>query len=282
MLIGIKPRIEKPHFGVAEMDWGHPLLSRATPKQSLLVAFNEGGTPLETIQTNNRPLTPSGTFPTYGFNPAGLCDRAVPAASYLAIGTEGTHITLPTASMTVAFIRRKTDTTLRASSVFGANALNLHAPYSDGTTYWDFGGGGSPNRLTWSGYSVSMAVEYWTVVGGSRGSAIYLNGAQKASQGTALSRAAGTIECRLNNNSAGVLGDAQDFNFFLLLDTEWTAGQVMMWFAEPYAFLRPRLAIRYWFDMNIIAAAAPEGGVLSSGGATLNTDPRAQVYARFS
>ena len=56
---------------------------------------------------------------------------------------------------------------------------------------------------------------------------------------------------------------------FSIQDGRWLA-------AEPYAFLKPRPAVRYW---GIIPADA--GGMLSTGGAVLNTSPRRQILARF-
>ena len=62
-----------------------------------------------------------------------------------------------TDSITILYIRRPRDTTNRASSAFGiihssaVESVGSHCPYSDGTVYWDFGGNGGSNRLTWSG-----------------------------------------------------------------------------------------------------------------------------------
>src|SRR5260370_1456226 len=98
---------------------------------------------------------------------------------------------------TCLIIRRKVDTTARASSLFGTeddgsfpafHGCGAHVPYSDGTVYWDYGGNGGANRLTVAGLTFTTLVEKWTFTAGPQGSAIWRDGIKLASQATALTR----------------------------------------------------------------------------------------------
>lgn len=169
------------------------------------------------------------------------------------------EIPIPTSRVTVLVIRRKTDGTARACSMAGVTGasgtelFNIHCPYSDGNVYWDFGGSTSPNRLSYTPATVT-GVQKWAFVAGGNGSAIYLNGVQQASQGTAITRTNAGNFFTLNNGAAGS-GDLADYYFFAVLDAEWTASMVQWWNAEPYAMFSAAPPLRRIFVPP--AAAAP-------------------------
>jgi hypothetical protein len=214
--------------------------------------FNEGGgPPFELVRQINRAVQWNGATWTVGA--LGVSASFPGVTSYLQLG-DATELGLPTSRATVLVRRRKTDTTLRASALFGLSGgtdrLGAHVPYSDGTVYWDFYDFNGANRLTWGGYPVSTAPETWAFVAGPSGSAIYFNGQVKASQGSAVTVRAnpGSVLFEVNSGQGlvGTNGDLQEINQLLILDAEWSAAQVAEWHFNPYAFLtrpRPRRAL---------------------------------------
>jgi hypothetical protein len=149
----------------------------------------------------------------------------------------------PTQRATVLVVRRKHDTTARASFLFGATAAGTtdrcaaSVPFNDGTVYWDFGNTSGPGRLSVAGLTFTTDPEMWAFVAGSRGMAIYRDGLLLASSSTATSRV--DIGGEFAVNAGPVSGDLEDVSFFALLDAEWTAEQVQAWVADPYLMLAP-------------------------------------------
>ena len=253
---------EQPPVG-AQINWGHPL---TVGLLGLFLLDEQGGLPQPFISSSFGPSTPGGT-PTWKVNEGGSC-RAYSATSDYDQSVN--QVQLPNDRATVAMIRRKTDTTLRAASHFGTagsgNRLQCHCPYSDGVVYWDHGGdsGASLNRLSWSGYTVSTVVERWVFTAGPSGMGIYLKGSLVASSGTAITAASLGIDSLIINQWDAVNpGDLAEVSFLGWWDAQWTPTMVAQWYAEPYALLlsqNPR--IRYFFPSIAVEA---EGTALWSG-----------------
>jgi len=135
----------------------------------MLIVFDEGsGWPLHRFPAsigNTTAETPpylsiGGTIrPLWTSGPGGVSGLCTDIDMSWTVGNDQNWI--PTTSCTVAVIRRKTDSTLRVSSLFGcgsdtgANRCGAHCPYSDGTVYWDFGQQSAPNRLSVAGLTFS-------------------------------------------------------------------------------------------------------------------------------
>jgi hypothetical protein len=232
---------QKPPPG-ALVDAGHPLA------QSLIWAalFNEGAAqPRVTKGTtvlsgSNFGLTATGT-PLASSNRDGACRQLDIVPAYYATSSGTPATSWPTTNCTICVIRRKTDTTNRAASLFalvaasGTNYLQAQVPSSDGVVYWDFGGTSSPNRLTVSGLSFSTTEpERWIFTAGSQGSAIWQNGVKVASQSTAVTRTALAQVFRLGAAGAGT-SDNMDLNYFAMYATQWSDELCRWWSAEPYA-----------------------------------------------
>ena len=272
--VDLRPKTVKPPFGAAQVNWGHPFAQGLR----LLELFTAGVTgPASSTHTYGRDLigqrlgilVESGVTTQRVINAQGLAllmDTAA-GSSYLHWGDSS--LLLPTARVTVLYERRKTDTTLRASSHFGVisgsgtNILNAHCPWNDGTVYWDFGGNAGSNRITYSWASTTQ-VERFVFVAGARGSAIYLDGVSKASQSTGITRTAVSNNFALNHGSA-TNGDVQEVNLFAVLDAEWTAAQVREWTTTPYAFLQPVIRRRWFVPAAGVATTWP-GWMISRGG----------------
>jgi hypothetical protein len=153
--------------------------------------------------------------------------------------------------VTVCIIRRKTDTTARASSLFGLDSsvqtqrCGAHVPYSDGNVYWDFGGSSSPNRLTWTGYTRTTNIEKWVFVAGSQGSSIWLDGALKASQSTSIGRGTTSLDFAIGmGNGLTNAADLQEYYYCAMFDAQWGADNVAAWTANPYAILQSPAYLR--------------------------------------
>src|SRR5206468_5851441 len=115
-------------------------------------------------------------------------------SNFLTLNAGGTSALdpVPTSAVTLLYIRRKTDTTLRTAGHFGGalaadlSSCGAHVPWVDGTVYWDFGGVVGAHRLSVAGLSFAATVERWIFTAGPQGSAIWRNGVKVASQATAI------------------------------------------------------------------------------------------------
>ena len=175
---------------------------------------------------------------------------------------------VPTTQVTVLVIREKTDTTSRASALFGvgddsapgASRCGAHVPWSDGTVYWDFGGQSGANRLSVASLSFT-GVEHWAFTAGRMGMRIYQNGLQRASSATAVTRTADSaLAFRIGTGNGTASSDFQKIYFFALLNEEWTHGQVLEWIANPYMLLQPQAPSQRFWAQAAAAAAGAEGG----------------------
>lgn len=224
-------------------------------------AFNKGtGGPVFLWGSSGpKTLTSSGT-PSYGSNIGGDALHFAATSDYWQINPGNADV-FPATSITVAVIRRKLDTTARASTLFGTgggagNECGTHCPYSDSTVYWDFGGFSGSNRLSVSiSGSIVSTLETWVFRAGKLGSAIYRNGRVIASQSTAISRSQGALNVQINQGK-GAGGDLQQINQFLCVEAEWSDEMVAWWHAEPYAHLYQDPIRSYLF---LGAAAAGSG-----------------------
>ncbi len=137
---------------------------------------------------------------------------------------------------TIAFVRRKVDSTNRAHSTCGiANAtdrINIHNPFSDGVTYFDWGGSAGDRRIS-ATVSVSQEIENWVFVAGPQGMAFYQNGILRASNSAAATNAA-TTESFFINKASSSAGDLVEFYLFATFDDAWTAKQVSKWSRDPF------------------------------------------------
>jgi hypothetical protein len=145
-------------------------------------------------------------------------------------------IPLPTGDCTVLFERRRTDPVAPGAAnglVFGpagpAAAAECRAFCPNvATVIWDYGGTTSPNRLTWSGYTINVRrYERWAFVAGARGSAIWFNGVRQAVQTTAITRSAATQNFLVNGGSFN--GDFQELSFFAVCASQIPDAVLAAW-----------------------------------------------------
>ena len=246
-------RFTKPPPG-AQINWSHPLA------QGLVGAwiFNEGaGTPIDLARRAGQSSM-SGTV----WRPSihGLAVEHTAITNFLILSAEAANW-LPTANISIAFRRRKTDGTNRPSGAIGtetavdADKCNFLGPYSDGVYYWDFGGSGGVNRLSYSPTSVSDNSIVLTA--GAQGMEIWRNGVREALSGTAVSRSESAAGKRFGLNFFYTPGTdqgdlAQDIYLYLY---DWQIGSLgSQLHAEPYDFLLLQSPRSYFYGAIVSAA----------------------------
>lgn len=121
---------------------------------------------------------------------------------------------LPTGPATLLIIYAKRDTTNRASGLIGFNAaattgrIGLHAPFSDGNIYWDYGGStNTVTRLQVSGQTWTAGVpSVWVFTTGPRGMECWRDGKKVGSNSANPTRVSISNAWCLGTNA----GDASD------------------------------------------------------------------------
>jgi len=175
---------------------------------------------------------------------------------------------IPTKNVTIACVRMKSDSTLRGASLFGSNGsathrCGAHVPYSDSIVYFDFGGTGSPNRISVSGLSFSTTTpETWIFPAGDAGSSIWQNGKKVASQSTAISRTADVADDIILNGGNGGSTDDIQMNFWMAVADQWSDEMCRWWSAEPYAHLYSSFVRRSYVDFGGSAPPPATSGAL--------------------
>jgi hypothetical protein len=242
--------------GALILDTSHSLIR--SPRTC--ISFQEGsGNPRDLVRPGRWIQRINGAgWTTNNTTGDGVCGLASVAGHGWWVGTPpvtgGQGLDLPTGACTVVLARRKTDLTIRNAVTFGMvvdASQRLNGAFGNPSgAQWDYGGtfgrSGTPNDLTWPGYTPSTAMEYWVSVAGPSGMALYMNsGTPKATSATAVTRTVndvggstdgyrGNTEFYLNYPDAM---DLQEIYFFMILGTEWSAAEVTTWLANPYAFL---------------------------------------------
>ncbi len=144
---------------------------------------------------------------------------------------------------TVLIIDRKTDGTNRDTAHFnndltsGVGEVTAFMPWSDGVTYWEWGGNAGARTISASGLS-SQNVIYWAFVAGPQGMAIYTDGVLRSSNSTAATRTQSTNLQKLNDGPGIKIDDLKEYYFVATLDAAWSSGQVADWYRDPFGPIR--------------------------------------------
>lgn len=185
----------------------------------------------------------SGGTPTWTTNSAGTCVSLVAPAAYFINAGSTDWIKPSTAGVTVCLIRRKTDTTARATITFGTNdtgtgRLCLLCPYNDGTVYWDYGGNSGINSLVIPSLTFPTTVESFVFTAGPAGLYGWRNGVSIGSSASdpGVATAQG-VNLGINTPVFGTERDLVEFNYLAVYNTQWTDALIAAWTADPYANL---------------------------------------------
>jgi hypothetical protein len=153
--------------------------------------------------------------------------------------------------ITVAFVRRKLDTTLRTGAFytndsFGTGFANeLFYPFNDGNIYGRFG---STQLIVAAGGALTNTnIQRGIFTAGPQGASVWLDGVKLGGDATVRTRTSGGVAVILGNNAAGGVADFQEINWFQVSDTQWSDEICRWWSAEPYAHLyAPQVQRRYF------------------------------------
>lgn len=151
------------------------------------------------------------------------------------------------AGASILIVYNKTDTTNRGSSIFGApatgtNIFNAHAPFSDGVTYWDFGGNTGANRISVGGLSYSKPT-CLVFSAGANGSRIVQDGVVRASQASPISRTVSSANWSLNRG--GLAGDLVNIYAAAIWSREMLGGEAVQLSRNPWQLFAPQTR-RIW------------------------------------
>ncbi len=144
-------------------------------------------------------------------------------------------------AMTMLIVRRKQDTTARASAVCGTTAdvapyserFWFSAPFSDGTVYFDWGGATEGASRISSAWTADTAWHWWAVtVGGGLGMRIYKDGALFASNAGTPSRDVTSGDAWWINLGTFEQGDLCDIAEVVCFNRALTAGEVREWMKQ--------------------------------------------------
>lgn len=174
---------------------------------------------------------------------------------------------IPTDDVTFAVLYRKTDTTDRATLVFGCNAAGAgrgqaNIPWSDGVVYLTHGTAISRPTFAWTS-DADWHVWHFTCGPGGGFSAgnIWLDGVNVAN-GNAVVRAASSVNFLLGNNPANSApSDLAETAGLIIFNEELSAEAIRMHAAD---FLAP-LRVRQRLSRGFVPAVAAGWGPLLSG-----------------
>lgn len=224
----------KPSSAAQTLDTGSVLYQDL----ELVVPFNEGtGTPAVYSPTLTLSITGSGS-PTWTTTSVGAARLYGDTNVY---DTIGAYHTIVTDSVTICYVRVKSDSTLRSARTFAHQGeATVYGPFTDETIYWDCTPDAGLKRLTWPDYATSTNVEAWTFVAGPSGMAIYQDGVLESSSLDVPTFTSPTNIVEINQDSGhGVGGDKQAFVYFAVWAAEWDATQVATWYSNPWEMFVP-------------------------------------------
>ena len=197
----------------------------------------------------------------------------------LVIANSGNDLTPSATDATFFVIRRPLDTVARATTLFGCEAgasarILVHAPWSDGNLYFDFGNSTAGSGSVSAPFVKSTSPDYLVfVAGGGKGREVWRNGTRIASNTAATaSRPAGLPNFRLGAcNNSNVSSDLEEIYLFGAAGRAWSDREIGSWFANPWQVFEPR---RVW-----VPGSAVGGPTIVSTTAPLSWSVRNAVQA---
>ena len=252
---------------------GRPNQLRGLNRRSRLT---QGATFLSNILSNqvydlvtNKFCAKSGTVNS-DLGPLGPClSFGAGGANYITLAPDINNL-VSLDRVTVVWIRRKKDTTLRGTGNFGNYSggndglMLMQAPWSDGNLYWNFGYG---TTLTVTGQTwTSKQVDFFCITNGSqRGQEIWRNGVKIGAAAKQFRSIAATLPFRLGAYNAG-LSDYEEVYQFGVFDREWTPDEIRQWFFDPWQLFEPD-KVRTYASVSSPPVLTPgTGSIILTGG----------------
>ena len=166
-----------------EIDWGSPLVAALGLTE---VWYPRNGLASKTLIRGFTPTAyvPSAVAVGYSENGAGARFLSNTQNNGIAIASSADDIFPDLTQASIFVMRKSADTVLRASTLFGAgytvgsnNRIILHAPYSDGITWFEYGDNTTTNKISIGGTVKTTNTEKFALIAGPRkGREIWRNG----------------------------------------------------------------------------------------------------------
>jgi hypothetical protein len=162
---------------------------------------------------------------------------------------------LPTKATTLLVIYAKRDTTNRGAGVVGFTSgsdgtrrYGLHAPYSDGNVYWDYGGStNNVSRLTVAGQTwVAGVPSVWLFTSGPRGMEAWRDGKKIGSNAANPTRLldASVFTWALGTNG-NTISDLLDFYGLAVWNRQLEPGEIDLLSGDPFAIYQRQRSLAY-------------------------------------
>ena len=179
--------------------------------------------------------------------------------------------TLPTGTCTIGARYRKFDATNRNSGAFGTvnsgtygTRANVHLPYSNGQTYWDYAGASGTQRVNVGG--LTFGADAWIFIAepGVYGS-IVQNGITRASKtwGSAT-RTVDWTGYRLHGYGS-LVSDVAEFSDFAVWDRRLSEAEIEIWTFEGRSLMTSTGARTFFLPSVAVAATGQPSNRRGSG-----------------
>lgn len=255
--------------GAVEVDWSNPLTAGLTELVNGLSIRNP------TLVRGFLPIAEGLVADGVGRAGRNISLTAGAPMGGLIIASNADALFPDENTATIFVVRQSRDTAARASALFGYGGANqhnrvlAHAPWSDGSIYFDFG------TLTEGTHRISVIVTKTTAVetlvfiaGGGKGREIWRNGVRIASNTAATG-------ARPSAQTAFVLGgldvnhpaDNDDIYQFGVTARAWSDDEVRLWHSNPSQLFKARDS-RLYFPVGVAAGVQLEGAATATATAT--------------
>lgn len=235
MLINLRPRRHKPTFGSVEIDWSHPL---ARGLEACWIFNSSGGTVYDLVGRHHGTITDTAVV-TWSIGTRGLAINSIPSLST----TRGIIIANPVVIASGAPFSFDTMTTWATGDLYGtllaqgaARGFYQHETGSNAGKMDFFNVGDTPSTTA----TAVNTTNHFVLTSTGTSAIYYLNGTMDgiAQSHTAVSL---SLDTMFNDSASDTFAGKC---FFQRVWTRVLTVSEARWLAdEPYAFLRPRLAI---------------------------------------
>jgi len=214
-----------------EIDWGSPLVAALGLTE---VWYPRNGLASKTLIRGFTPTAyvPSAVAVGYSENGAGARFLSNTQNNGIAIASSADDIFPDLTQASILVMRKSADTVLRASTLFGAgftvgsnNRIILHAPYSDGITWFEYGDNTTTNKISIGGTVKTTNTEKFALIAGpSKGREIWRNGVKVIGDTSKnAARTSNTNPFRIGSvwDNSAVPSDIETVSLVIIGKKEW-------------------------------------------------------------
>ena len=260
-----------------EIDWGSPLVAALGLTE---VWYPRNGLASKTLIRGFTPTAyvPSAVAVGYSENGAGARFLSNTQNNGIAIASSADDIFPDLTQASIFVMRKSADTVLRASTLFGAgvtvgsnNRIILHAPYSDGITWFEYGDNTTTNKISIGGTVKTTNTEKFALIAGPRkGREIWRNGVKVIGDTSKnAARISNTNPFRIGSvgDNPTVPSDIETVSLVIIGKKEWPDWAIKTLSDNPWQiFKAPR---RQLFAVTAGGLSHTSTGTLTGQGATV-------------